>query len=247
MKILLVSPSLQNEKRPGQFAVPQLTLSLIAGMTPPEYEVEICEEEYGDVVNFDGEYDLVGISIMTQTSYRGYQIANEFKMRDRVVVFGGIHASALPDEALLYGDAVMVGEAEGGLWEEMLADAANHRLKKVYRLPQVPDLQTHIIPRRDLVRCSSGKFRVAPIETTRGCPYNCDFCTVSRFFGTKQRHKPVSDIIADAASCPQKILLFVDDNIAFFRRYALELFEAMIPLKRHGSGRHPSTCQKTRS
>jgi radical SAM superfamily enzyme YgiQ (UPF0313 family) len=236
MKILLVSPCLVNEKRPGQFALPQLTLSLIAGMTPPEHEVEICEEEYGDVVDFEGDYDLIGLSIMTQTCHRGYHIANEFKKRGKVVVFGGIHASAMPEEALLYADAVVIGEAENGLWEEVLRDAGNHRLKSIYSLSQVPDLQTHIFPRRDLVKCSSGKFKVAPIETTRGCPYNCDFCAVSRFFGTRQRHKPVSDILEDASSCPQKILLFVDDNIAFFRKYALELFKEMIPLKKKWIG-----------
>ena len=236
MKILLVSPCLVNEKRPGQFALPQLTLSLIAGMTPPEHEVEICEEEYGDVVDFEGDYDLIGLSIMTQTCHRGYHIANEFKKRGKVVVFGGIHASAMPEEALLYADAVVIGEAENGLWEEVLRDAGNHKLKSIYSLSQVPDLQTHIFPRRDLVKCSSGKFKVAPIETTRGCPYNCDFCAVSRFFGTRQRHKPVSDILEDASSCPQKILLFVDDNIAFFRKYALELFKEMIPLKKKWIG-----------
>jgi radical SAM superfamily enzyme YgiQ (UPF0313 family) len=236
MKILLVSPCLPDEKRPRQFTLPQLTLSLIAGMTPPEHEVEICEEEYGNVVDFEGGYDLIGISIMTQTCHRGYQIANEFKKRGKMVVFGGIHASAMQEEALLFGDAVVIGEAEDGLWEEVLTDAMNHRLKSIYRLSALPSLKIHVFPRRDLVKCSSGKFKVAPIETTRGCPYNCDFCTVTRFFGTRQRHKPVSDIIADASSCPQKVLLFVDDNIAFFRKYALELFKEMIPLNKKWIG-----------
>lgn len=232
MKILLVSPCLPSEIRPNQFAIPQLTLSLIAAMTPPEHEVSICEEAYGEVVDFDGDYDLVGISIMSQTSHRGYTIANEFKKRNKVVIFGGIHASVLPDEALLYGDAVVIGEAEGGLWEEVLSDVGNHKLRSFYKLPQVPDLQTHIFPKRNLIKCSSGKYRIAPIETSRGCPYNCDFCTVSRFFGTKQRHKPVSDIIIDAESIHQKVLFFIDDNVAFNRKFALELFEKMIPLKK---------------
>ena len=236
MKILLISPCLHGERRPYQFAIPQLTLSLIAGMTPPEHEVEICEEEYGDRVNFDGDYDLIGITIMSQTCLRGYEIANEFKKRNKIVVFGGIHASAMPDEALLYGDAVVIGEAEGGLWEEVLTDVKNSRLRSLYRLPEVPDLQTHIFPRRNLIKCSSGRFKIAPVETTRGCPYNCDFCTVSRFFGTRQRHKPVNDIIADAKSCPQKVLFFVDDNIAFRRKFALELFRELIPLQKKWIG-----------
>ena len=236
MKILLVSPCLPNEKRPRQFAIPQLTLSLIAGMTPSEHEVEICEEEYDDIVNLDGDYDLIGISIMSQTCLRGYEIANEFKKRGKLVVFGGIHASAMPEEALLYGDAVVIGEAEGGLWEEVLMDAEHNRLRSFYKLSKVPDLQIHVFPKRDLIKCSSSKYRIAPIETTRGCPYNCDFCTVSRFFGTMQRHKPVRDIITDARSCPQKILFFIDDNIAFRRKFALELFNELIPLKKKWIG-----------
>jgi len=130
----------------------------------------------------------------------------------------------------------VIGEAEGGLWEEVLIDAEHGKLRSFYRLSKVPDLQTHVFPKRDLIKCSSSKFRVAPIETTRGCPYNCDFCTVSKFFGTLQRHKPVHDIITDAESCPQKILFFVDDNIAFRRKFALELFSELIPLKKKWIG-----------
>lgn len=232
MKILLVSPCLKNEIRQNQFSIPQITLSLIAAMTPPEHEVEVCEEVYGDIIDFDGDYDLIGISLMSQTSLRGYEIANEFKMRDKTVIFGGIHASVMPNEALMYGDAVVIGETEGGLWEEVLNDAKTHRLKSFYKLNKLPDLQEHIFPRRDLIKCSSGKFQIAPIESTRGCPYDCNFCTVSRFFGKKQRHKAIKDIIADAESCPQNILFFVDDNIALDKKFAMELFREMIPLKK---------------
>jgi radical SAM superfamily enzyme YgiQ (UPF0313 family) len=211
--------------------IPQLTLSLIAALTPPEHEIQIVEEVYGEKVNFDGDYDVIGISIMTQTCIRGYQIANEFKKRGKIVVFGGIHATAMPDEAILYGNAVVIGEAEG-LWDIVLDDIRHHRLKSFYKLDKLPDLQSHVMPRRDLIKCSSGKFSIAPIETTRGCPYNCDFCTVSRFFGTRQRHKPISDIITDIESCKEKNLFFLDDNITGDKRYAKELFRAMIPQKK---------------
>ncbi len=231
MKILLIAPCLIQEQRPNSMDIPQLTLSLIAALTPPEHEIQIVEEVYGEKVNFDGDYDVIGISIMTQTCIRGYQIANEFKKRGKIVVFGGIHATAMPDEAILYGNAVVIGEAEG-LWDIVLDDIRHHRLKSFYKLDKLPDLQSHVMPRRDLIKCSSGKFSIAPIETTRGCPYNCDFCTVSRFFGTRQRHKPISDIITDIESCKEKNLFFLDDNITGDKRYAKELFRAMIPQKK---------------
>jgi len=232
MKILLVSPCLKSEIRPNQFAIPQMTLSLIAAMTPPQHEVLVCEEVYGDVIDYDGDYDLIGISLMSQTCLRGYEIANEFKKRDKTVVFGGIHASARPAEALRYGDAVVIGEAEGGLWPQLLSDAKNNKLKQFYKLDHFPDLQEYIPPRRDLIKTTSGRLGIAPIEATRGCPYNCDFCSVSRFFGTKQRHKIIRNIIRDIESCPQKHLFFVDDNIALNRKFAIDLFTEMIPLNK---------------
>jgi radical SAM superfamily enzyme YgiQ (UPF0313 family) len=231
MKILLIAPCPFQEQRPDSMDIPQLTLSLIAALTPPEHEIQIIEEVYGEKVNFDGDYDVIGISIMTQTCIRGYKIALEFKKRRKVVVFGGIHATAMPEEAILYGNAVVIGEAEG-LWDIVLEDIKHHRLKPFYKLDKLPDLQSHVKPRRDLIKCSSGKFSIAPIETTRGCPYNCDFCTVSRFFGTKQRHKPVRDIITDIESCKEKNFFFLDDNITGDKRYAKELFREMIPLNK---------------
>ena len=231
MKILLVAPCQPQDQRPASMDIPQLTLSLIAALTPPEHEIEVVEEVYGEVVNFDGDYDVIGISIMTQTCIRGYEIANEFRKRDKIVVFGGIHATGMPDEAIRFGNAVVIGEAEG-LWDILLEDIKHKRLKSFYKLDKLPDLQNHIMPRRDLIKCSSGKFSIAPIETTRGCPYNCDFCSVSRFFGTRQRHKIIRDIIIDIESCKEKNLFFLDDNITGDKRFAKELFREMIPLKR---------------
>ncbi|MCK9421829.1 MAG: B12-binding domain-containing radical SAM protein [Bacteroidales bacterium] len=231
MKILLIAPCLVQEQRPSSMDIPQLTLSLIAALTPAEHEIQIVEEVYGEIVNFDGDYDVIGISIMSQTCIRGYQIANEFKKRGKAVVFGGIHATAMPDEAIRFGNSVVIGEAEG-LWDIVLDDIKHNRLKLFYKLDKLPDLQSHIMPRRDLIKCSSGKFSIAPIETTRGCPYNCDFCTVSRFFGTRQRHKPIRDIISDIESCKENNLFLLDDNITGDKRYAKELFMEMIPHKK---------------
>jgi radical SAM superfamily enzyme YgiQ (UPF0313 family) len=231
MKILLIAPCQVEDQRPHSMDIPQLTLSMIAALTPPEHEVQVVEEVFGETVNFDGDYDVIGISIMTQTCIRGYEIANEFKKRDKIVVFGGIHATSMPEEAIRFGDAVVIGEAEG-IWDILLDDIKHHRLKSFYKLDKLPDLQNYVRPRRELIKCSSGKFSIAPIETTRGCPYNCDFCSVSRFFGTRQRHKPIRDIMADIESCSQNNLFFLDDNITGDKRFAKELFREMIPLKK---------------
>jgi radical SAM superfamily enzyme YgiQ (UPF0313 family) len=86
------------------------------------------------------------------------------------------------------------------------------------------------------VQCTSGKFAIAPIETIRGCPYNCDFCSVSLFYGTRQRHKPIRKIVEEAEACPEKFLFFLDDNITFDRKYALELFRELAPLNKRWVG-----------
>jgi len=236
MKILLVAPCPSNEQRHNTMDIPQLTLSLIAGLTPPKHEVEICEEVYGNTINFDGDYDVIGISIMTQTCIRGYHIANEFKKRGKIVVFGGIHATCLPNEAILFGDAVVIGEAEDGLWVSVLEDIKNNKLRKFYKLDKLPDLKKYTLPRRNLIKCKAGKFSIAPIETTRGCPYNCDFCTVSRFFGVKQRHKNIYDIIGEAEMCDEKYLFFLDDNITGDKVFAKQLFKELIHLKKSWVG-----------
>ena len=232
MKILLIAPCPENNQRHDTMAIPQLTLSLLAGMTPEEHEVTIIEEVHNQTIDFDQEVDLVGITIMTQTAIRGYQIANEFKKRDKTVVFGGIHATVLPNEAIMFGDAVVIGEAENGLWEKVINDAKSFELQKFYKLDSYPILDKYITPRRDLIKMSAGKFGIAPIETSRGCPYKCDFCTVPTSFGSKQRHKSIDLIIKDIESIKEKALFFLDDNITISKKFAKELFTRMIPLRK---------------
>jgi len=232
MKVLLVSPCPPDNQRDESMAFPQLTLPLLAGMTPKEYDVEIVEEVFNQEIDFDQEVDIVGISIMTQTAIRGYEIANEFKKRGKTVIFGGIHATVLPKEAIMYGDAVVIGEAENGLWEQVLKDIQDGTLKEFYKLANYPNLDKYIMPRRDLTRDMPGRFAIAPIETGRGCPYNCDFCTVPKSFGSKQRHKMIDSIIKDIEGIKEKNLFFLDDNITINKKFARELFEKLIPLKK---------------
>ncbi len=104
-------------------------------------------------------------------------------------------------------------------------------LKEFYKLDKFPELTNYVLPRRDLVKTSAGKFGIAPIETGRGCPYKCDFCTVSSSFGTKQRLKSIDLIIKDIESIQEKILFFLDDNVTINKKFAKELFTRMVPLK----------------
>ncbi|MDH4128622.1 MAG: B12-binding domain-containing radical SAM protein [Spirochaetota bacterium] len=231
-KILLVTPTVtvsskERIKIPPIVWIPSLAPLMLAALTPDEFDVETIEEEIEDL-DFDRECDLVGISCMTPTISRGYDIAKEFKKRGKTVVFGGVHPTILPDEALKHGDSVVVGEAEG-VWGTLLKDYLKGELKPIYKNFQ-PDVDKYPNPRRDLVK-RKGIIKMQPVMTTRGCPYTCDFCYVPTLYGRKIRHIPVHKVIEDIKSCDEKVFFFVDDNIIGYPKYAKELFKELIPLK----------------
>jgi len=234
MKILLISPCKDPDyKRPKCIMMPQLALHLIAGLTPPEYDVKIIEEEIEDI-NLDEECDIVGLSCMTSNAPRAYYFAQEFKKRGKKVVIGGVHPTILPDEALQYTDSVIIGEAEG-VWEQVLEDFKNGRLQKKYHKPY-PSLEkyVHIKHRRDTKK---RLFNVVPVMTTRGCPYNCDFCCVTTFFGNTYRFRPLASIIEEIESFGNiQCLFFQDDNIVGDRSQAKEFFHRLIPLNIRWAG-----------
>jgi len=227
MKILLISPCRDLAAKRSKFLmIPQLALHLLAGLTPPEHEVKIVEEEIEDV-NFDEECDLVGISCMTANAPRAYRFAFEFRKRRKKVVLGGIHPTILPDEAMQHADAVVIGEAEG-VWEQLLEDVKNGRLQKKYHksCPSL-DRYVHIRSRRE---SKKRIFDIIPVMTTRGCPYRCDFCCVHDIFGPVVRHIPVRNVIRDIVDSGGKTILFLDDNIVGDPVYAKELFMELKPL-----------------
>lgn len=229
----LILPTWKKEKWQRGIRVPELTLPVLAALTPPDVEVILTEEEVEDVVYKD-RVGLVGISYMTPLAARAYEIADEYRRRGAKVVLGGIHASALPEEALQHADAVVIGEAEN-VWAPLIADFRANRLKTVYQSAEFSDLRGLPVPRRDLLK-QGMTFSPLSIQTSRGCPFGCHFCAVTKFFGGTFRRRPVEEVVREIESTDRKNWLFIDDNIIGDQAYAQELFSALAPLKIRWAG-----------
>jgi radical SAM superfamily enzyme YgiQ (UPF0313 family) len=254
MKLLLIVPCKNKTEREffdfrfvakfigmkrGFWGIP-LAVPTVAALTPPDVEIEIVDENVEDI-DFDKPCDLVGITVMTLQATRAYQIADEFRRRKKTAVLGGVHVSMLPDEALDHADSVFVGEAEGR-WHQVIEDFKSGRLKKIYKPAldeERPDLETSPGPRRDLQK---NRYYVANmLQTSRGCPFDCDFCSVQDFLGSKMRYKApvqveneIHDIYKHAVHDNYMKQLFItDDNLAGNRtRIAEMLKQALIPMNR---------------
>jgi radical SAM superfamily enzyme YgiQ (UPF0313 family) len=228
MKILLITPSVcPDQKTPDGLMIPQLALHMIEGLTPATHSVKLVEEEC-EPVNIDEECDLVGISCMTSNAPRAYHLAHEFRKRGKKVVLGGVHPTILPDEAQQHADSVVVGEVED-VWNQVLADCENGGMKKRYE--QHPPALDRFIPMKFRKESRKRLFNVLPVLTTRGCPYNCEFCCVSDLYGKKIRHAPIANVVRDIEESKGRTYIFLDDNIIGEPRYAKDLFKAITPLK----------------
>jgi len=231
MKVLLISPGRDADyaERIGfAFKLPPLGLATVAALTKSEIEVRILDEHV-EPINYEENADIVGISIMTAVAPRGYRIAERFRSRGAKVVLGGPHASSVPEEAIQHCDAVVVGEAEGS-WQQLIEDFQANKLQKIYRNAQPPSLVGLPEPRRDLYK-KKAYFVPNTVQTTRGCPFNCSFCSVSGVFGRQYRSRPVEDVVNSIKAMNTGFIGFIDDNIAGNKVYSKELFKALIPLK----------------
>jgi len=213
------------------FRKPTLALGVLAGLTPPDWEIEILQEP-SDTIDYDARADLVGITAVTHTAKRGYEIAAEFRKRGILVIMGGIHPTVMYNEALQHCDSVCIGEAEP-VWNEVIRDAATGRLKKIYKSESLFNLEGYTSPRRDLMpNPRSSVFNPGTfIEASRGCPYSCDFCSVSLMHGRKIRYRPIDNLLEDMERAGSCKFFFVDNNIVANPRRAKMLFRALIPLK----------------
>lgn len=231
-KALLIhatDPDLQLSEQP-EVAFPVLSVTTIAALFPEHWNVSIVDENSMSA-DLSVPADLVGISTLTLDAPHAYGLADTFRERGIPVLMGGMHPSAMPEEALKHADAVVVGEAEG-VFDEILKDFSKNRMQGIYQGIQL-DMASIPRPRVDLLPKKTRKI-LQSVQATRGCPHQCDFCSVTHFFGHKYRMRPVSMVIDDIRAMLEtvrtKTLFFVDDNIAGVPGYAKELFNGLIPL-----------------
>ena len=237
MKIALISPKGPLYRHRGgifrkSLRYQPLTLTTLAALVPRELhaEIEVYDEGIQDVPE-DLSADLIGMTVITGTSKRAYELAARFRSQGKVVVLGGPHVTLVPHEAALHADAIVVGYAEDA-WPELLRDFAGGTLKSEYRQALDFSLDRPDMPFAWRELFSGRQFLTqAVFEATRSCGHDCEFCIAPSAWGRKQLQKPVSWVVEDIRRVGQKRILFIDLNLVADLEYAKSLFSALIPLK----------------
>jgi len=235
MRLYLINPSNPlvsivkvKESRWNRYRVwKPLSLMVLAGLTPPEWEISIVDENLGapDYPTMPRP-DLVGITAFTSQANRAYELATHFRRLGVPVVMGGIHATMCLDEVMERADSVVTREADG-IWPQVLEDARHGSLKRRYDggLAEMNDVP---FARHDLL---AKGYAFGAIQTTRGCPLNCSFCSVTAFNGAHYRQRPIPDVVREFQLIREKHVLVVDDNLIGTRHEhiarAKDLFRAM--------------------
>jgi radical SAM superfamily enzyme YgiQ (UPF0313 family) len=235
-KLLIIQPSHYVSKadrtifKSRMRALVPLTLPYLAALTPAGWDITLVDEQLQDI-DFNITPDLVAITSWTVHSIRGYDVARQFRDRGIPVIMGGPHVWFHPDEAAEHCDAIGIGEGEP-IWAQMLQDAELGRLQKVYRAPQMKSIASLPLPRWEMLDLKKyGPFKTFSLMSSRGCPMQCEFCSERLYLGGGFRVRPVPDVIEDIKHTKSKNVFFGDSDFGGKRDKAMELMEAMIPLK----------------
>jgi radical SAM superfamily enzyme YgiQ (UPF0313 family) len=239
VKIELIVPAVEENAR-----IPNLALPILAGLSPTDVEISFTDDLLTpiDLEKDLKEVDLVGITVLSKTALRAYEIADAYRKKGIPVVLGGIHPTALPEEAKKHADSVVLGEAEE-IWPHLIEDVRMGNLKPFYRQEGYTDLSKIPIPRREILP-KKGYLPLDVVQVTRGCPFRCEFCTVQNFFGETYRSRPISDVVEEVRRLPHRWIMFNDDNIIGNPSYSKELLKALIPLKKKWFGQASLTGLK---
>jgi radical SAM superfamily enzyme YgiQ (UPF0313 family) len=237
MKIALISPKGPLYRHRGGIfrkvlRYQPLTLTTLAALVPPDLDIQldVFDEGIQDLPQ-QLDADLVGMTVITGTAKRAYELAAKFRERGQTVVLGGPHVTLAPQESTLHADAIVVGYAED-TWPELLRDFSRGVLKREYR--QAPDFS---LDRSDMPFARRGLFNKrsfltqAVFEATRSCGHDCEFCVAPTAWGSRQFQKPVSWVVEDIRRVGERRILFIDLNLVADKAYARELFTALMPLK----------------
>jgi radical SAM superfamily enzyme YgiQ (UPF0313 family) len=231
MKIELIVPAVEENAH-----IPNLAFPILAGLSPTDVEISFTDDLLSpiDLDKDLKEVDLVGITVLTKTALRAYEIADVYRGKGIPVVLGGIHPTALPDEAKKHADTVVIGEAER-VWPLLVEDLKAGQLKDFYRQEGSTDPNEIPRPRREILP-KRGYFPIDVVQVSRGCPFRCEFCSVRKFFGDTYRLRPISHVIEEIMSLRHHLIMFNDDNIIGNLSYSKDLLKALIPLRKKWIG-----------
>jgi radical SAM superfamily enzyme YgiQ (UPF0313 family) len=222
------SPEIRRARRARVLNFQQITMPYLAARVPADWQVTHVDEEAEDI-DWDLRPDIVGITFHTPSAFHAYEIAARFRARGICVALGGPHVTLLPEEAAQFADAIFIGEAEG-LWEKFLDGFAAGTYRHVYRHTSVPSIESTPRARHELFHRNDRTNGV--LFATRGCPCQCDFCTVAVMYCHSFRKRLVAEVAAEYASFKGHVIIFWDDNIAGDMEYAKQLFRAIAPYRK---------------
>lgn len=232
MELALILPRCYNrtEDAGDKLLLPPLNLPILGAGAPPGVKVTILDDRL-EKIDYTKKYNLVGITCITETATRAYQIADNFRKNKVPVILGGIHPTLNRKEAAQHADSVFLGEAFGKKWENVFADLKKGELAKVYDNLLPEDLSEMPFPDNTLLPKHFRYLkRIHLINATRGCYMRCTFCSTQEFWKGKVRARPVEQVVTEIKKCGKKIIAFVDDDLGGDKKYARKLFKALIPL-----------------
>ncbi|MBU1124950.1 MAG: cobalamin-dependent protein, partial [Candidatus Omnitrophica bacterium] len=221
----------------GDFTTPpSLGIPILASWTPPDIEIELIDDNSGDLVNYDAQADLVAINCFTPQATRAFEIADGYRACGKKVVMGGFFPSFMPDECLKHADSVCMGEAEP-VWEAIVNDTRKGELKKQYIGGCRFDLSKMRLPKREIFYNNKNyDWDEDLVQITRGCSYNCAMCAIPAHMGSRIRLRPIDQVVKEIQSLKFDNVYLADDALFFPHRrinaYVTELLQALIPLNK---------------
>ena len=227
---LLKERALSGVIKRAQFAIPPLSLMILASVEVPGVRQEFCDLRF-DRLPLDRHWDLVGIGVQTGAARPAFELAARFREQGTKVVLGGPYVTIFPERCREHADVLVIGEADD-LWKELLTDLTKGSLKREYRQAVFPDLSIDRPVTKSMLDIGS-YFTTNVVQTTRGCPFSCDFCSVHVMNGHRLRHRPVDAVVREVERFleeDRRIFFFLDDTVNADDAYAGELFSRLAPL-----------------